>query len=469
MDYTSYDFALDIFDSMRGFIAMDTEGKIVFIQKTYANKLGLPQEEIIGKPMSEVFANGTLAPIIEQQKSEYGQYVRIKSAVTGQYMAGPSIANKILIRRHGDGEIVGAMAFTSVYRTQDPDTLRAEIEYLRKKHELFEQQLAGLYPANDALDRIMGNSEQTQEMKRLIQKVAETSVSVCVFGETGTGKELVANAIHKLSNRVGKPFIKINCAAIPKDLMESELFGYEPGAFTGAARQGKLGMFEMASGGTLLLDEIGELPLSLQAKLLRVLQENKLQRVGGVKTIPIDVRLVCSTNRNLKEMVDAGQFRADLYYRINVMEITVSPLRDRPEDISLLAVHFIHESNKRNGLAVSGMGDGVIELLTAHDWPGNIRELEHCIERACVLCGAGYLHPRHFNFPKDVSRLSSKETSEKSESVSFFNKREQAEVEGILKALEICGENRQKSAEMLGISRTTLFRKMKKYHLLDEE
>ena len=467
MDYTPHEFALNIFDSLAGFVAVDAEGKIVFIRDHYATVLGTTKEDAIGRPIEEVIANSRLPDVLKLQKPELGQRHRSQSKITGKYIT-ESIYNRMVIKDRNDPQqIVGAMEFIVVDEYQDKDALMAEMEYLRQQNAMYRKQLAMLYHPGDEVEEILGCSIKVIQMKELIQRVADTAASVCISGETGTGKELVANAIHKLSRRNKEPFVKINCAAIPRDLMESELFGYEAGAFTGAARQGKIGVFELANGGTLLLDEIGELPLELQAKLLRVLQEREIKRVGGLKQIPVDVRILCSTNRNLKEMVAEGRFRADLYYRINTLEIVVPPLRERPEDIQLLADHFIRVANKEHGLAISGVQAQVYQLLSNQSWPGNVRELEHSIERACILCGAGDLKETHFGLLSMKSPLPPKVVPDvEQEQLPFRVRQERIELEEILHALEACSGNRQKTAEMLEISRATLFRKMKKYNLL---
>ena len=248
--------------------------------------------------------------------------------------------------------------------------------------------------------------------------------------------------------------------------MESELFGYEPGAFTSASRRGKIGKFELADGGTLLLDEIGELPLNLQAKLLRVIQAGEVERVGGIAPIPINVRLICSTNRNLQQMVKAGIFRDDLYYRINVMEVTVPPLRERLEDIPFLIDHFIAAANLKHKLSVRGVDPKTGKMLQSYRWPGNVRELEHCIERACVLCGTGYLTTAHFSSLPIEDRAEDKQPDEKVPENSFRSQRHDAEAEIILRAMEACQGNKTKAAEMLNITRATLYSKLKKYGLI---
>jgi two-component system, NtrC family, response regulator AtoC len=231
---------------------------------------------------------------------------------------------------------------------------------------------------------IIGHSRAVADLYALIERVADTPTTVLVSGESGTGKELVARALHEHSSRSERAFIKVNCAAIPKDLMESELFGHEKGAFTGAVGS-KPGRFELASGGTLFLDEIGEIPLEMQVKLLRVLQESEFERVGGVRTLSVDVRLVAATNRELKREIAAGTFREDLFYRLNVVPITLAPLRDRSDDIPDLVEHFIEKFNERLHKQVAGVDPAAMERLRAHRWPGNIRELENVIERAVLF------------------------------------------------------------------------------------
>src|SRR5215831_4395449 len=246
---------------------------------------------------------------------------------------------------------------------------------------------------------IIGQSPSLLELYTLLDRVADTPTTVLVTGESGTGKELVARAVHENSSRRDKPFIKVNCAAIPRDLMESELFGYERGAFTGAVGS-KPGRFELANGGTLFLDEIGEVPVEMQVKLLRALQESEFERVGGIKTIHVDVRLVAATNRDLKKLIAAGAFREDVFYRLNVVPIALPPLRERGSDIPLLVDHFLAKFNERLKKHVSGVEPEALDVLCAYAWPGNIRELENVIERAVLFCDAGKL--RLLDLPQEL-------------------------------------------------------------------
>jgi two-component system response regulator AtoC len=310
--------------------------------------------------------------------------------------------------------------------------------------------------------KFVGASSVVDGLMKTIEEVASSNSTVMISGESGTGKELLAQAIHTKSRRSSFPFVKINCAAIPESLIESELFGHEKGAYTGAIKT-RVGKFELANGGTLLLDEIGEMPLYAQSKLLRVLQEREITKIGGSDEIAIDVRIVCSTNRNLQEEVKNGRFREDLYYRLNVIPLEVPPLRDRMADIEPLAQHFIAKYNKENGFTVSGMKPEALTRLRSHAWPGNVRELENVIQRAVVFAKAGEIAIEHL-------RLDGAQKSAPAEGASGLTPgMSVAEAERILiiKTLEACGDNRTKAAEMLNISIRTLRNKLHEYKLQD--
>ncbi|MBN1757682.1 MAG: sigma-54-dependent Fis family transcriptional regulator [Chitinispirillaceae bacterium] len=305
--------------------------------------------------------------------------------------------------------------------------------------------------------QFVGSSPAMHEVTLLIGSVAESRSTVLITGESGTGKELAARSIHLKSKRSGGPFVKINCAALPEGLIESELFGHEKGAFTGALRQ-KKGMFENASGGTLLLDEIGEMPLPAQAKLLRVLQEREVHKVGGDEPIEVDVRVIATTNRMLEQEITDGQFREDLYYRLNVISVHLPPLRDRLEDLPELAEFFIRKFNRENGFGVEGIDQEGMTVLKRHSWPGNVRELENAIERAVVLTKTGTIGKELFNFKRTgTSGRPSGSDLEAGITVA------EAEKRLIYRTLESCGQNRTKAADMLGISIRTLRNKLNEY------
>ena len=318
--------------------------------------------------------------------------------------------------------------------------------------------------AGDKFEEIIGNSTGLKFVLTEVQRVAPTDSTVLVLGETGSGKERIAEAIHKASTRCDRPFIKLNCAAIPFDLLESELFGYEKGAFTGAFAQ-KIGRFEMADRGTLFLDEIGDIPLALQPKLLRVLQEKEFERLGSVKTHHIDVRLVVATHRNLEEMVVRNQFRSDLYYRLNVFPIVLPPLRERREDIPLLVSHFVEVFARRMGKWICSVPKETLDAFTSYSWPGNVRELQNLIERAVILSEKGVL-------ANPLSTLDANLLGENPTNPNFIVLRSAQESTFwdsqrgvILRALNasdwIVGGLRG-AASRLGLKRTTLISKMKK-------
>ncbi|MBX7115643.1 MAG: sigma-54 dependent transcriptional regulator [Myxococcaceae bacterium] len=331
-------------------------------------------------------------------------------------------------------------------------------------------------PEGKARNAIIGDSPEMHEIFKIIDKVADTPSTVLITGESGTGKELIATALHDGSARRDKPLIRINCAAIPKDLMESELFGYERGAFTGAVTS-KPGRFELADGGTLFLDEVGEIPLEMQVKLLRVLQESEFERVGGIKTTRVDVRLIAATNRDLKKEVEAGRFRGDLFFRINVVPLLLPPLRDRMADIPMLVSHFIEKFNKRLNKRIEGISEEALALLKGYSWPGNIRELENMMERVIVFADGPHIVAR--DLPDTVrgsaatAGTSPSETSPTRGETSLKDavRFAQAEVEKamIVKALEATVGNVTRAAKLLQISRKSLQTKMKEFGLRDDD
>lgn len=312
-------------------------------------------------------------------------------------------------------------------------------------------------------ERIVGESPALEAVLEQVERVAPTDSTVLIQGETGTGKELVAQAIHNVSRRYGRPYVKLNCAAIPFDLLESELFGHERGAFTGAIAQ-KIGRFELADKGTLFLDEVGDIPLPLQPKLLRVLQEQEFERLGSGRTHRVDVRLVAATHRNLTEMVARNQFRSDLYYRLNVFPIVLPPLRERREDITLLVSHFVEVFSRRMGKAISNIPKETLDAFTSYSWPGNVRELQNLIARAVIRSDNGVL-ANPFP-PQDANPVGANPT--KADPVGPAVTFEDSQRSLILRALHASGwvvGGPRGAAVRLGLKRTTLISKMKKLRI----
>ena len=348
-----------------------------------------------------------------------------------------------------------------------------QIEFTLRKAQDFNQ----LLKVNTLLSQesdtgeidLLGRSPAMENLRSLIRKVARTQATVLIQGESGTGKELVARAFYRESPRATAPFIKVNCAAVPENLIESEFFGHEKGAFTGALTK-REGRFELAHGGTILLDEISEISPAVQSKLLRVLQERELERVGGNRTIKVDVRVIATTNRNLEQSVEKKEFRQDLFFRLNVVPVYVAPLRDRREDIPLLATEFMRRLGRKHGVHVKGFTDAALRVLNDHSWPGNVRELQNVVERAVILCGDnGMLEPDHLGLGNTPAAApgnagsSSGATAAGSDSATFPTLAE-LEKQHIFAALDRCKGNRTHAAKILDVSIRTLRNKLHEYN-----
>ncbi len=338
-------------------------------------------------------------------------------------------------------------------------TMARAMEHLRLKEEnrLLKAQLEDTFDRH----RIIGSGPVMTNLLETVSQVAPSEATVLITGESGTGKELVAGALHYNSARKSGPFVKINCAAITETLFESELFGHEKGAFTGADRI-KDGRFLQADGGTLFLDEISEMPLTMQVKLLRVLQERELTRVGGEKVIPVDVRLIAATNKNLSELVSEGRFREDLYYRLDVVQLKMPPLRARREDVPLLAQHFLEQFTRKNRKEISGFTPAAMDHMIRYDWPGNVRELMNAVERGVVLARSDYLDTD--DMPFISSSASSPENP--NEAVYAGIPLEEIEKAAILQTLSAAGGNKSEASRRLGITRKTLHKKLKTYGIM---
>jgi Nif-specific regulatory protein len=341
-----------------------------------------------------------------------------------------------------------------------------DMQRLQRENQLLRQQLKHKYH----FDNIIGTSAAMQQVFEMITKVADAESTVLILGESGTGKELVARAIHFNSQRAEKPFVPVNCGAIPESLLESELFGHERGAFTGAART-RMGRFELAHGGTIFLDEVGDMSPALQVKLLRVLQEQSFERVGGTKSVRVDVRILAATNRNLEEAIAKSEFREDLYYRLSVIPLTLPPLRERKDDIPLLLQHFLEQFNRLRHRKLQGFAPRALQMLANYHWPGNVRELENLVDRLVVLKGQGVIEPE--DLPEKmraalpVPAVASTATMEIPEEGFCLDVAvREFERELITKALQKADGVKNRAAQILGIKRTTLIEKLKRHALL---
>ena len=329
----------------------------------------------------------------------------------------------------------------------DPEVVRLTVERAFRLHAL-QKENRRLQQSQDApMDGILTRDPGMLKVCRNVERVAPSDATVLLLGESGTGKELLAQALHRLSLRSTKPFVAINCAAIPENLLESELFGYEKGAFTGAGKQTR-GKIEFAEGGTFFLDEVGDLSPALQAKILRFLQERVVERIGGREEIPVDVRVVCATHQNLKKLIDEGRFREDLYYRLSEIEIAIPPLRDRHGDAALLAHAFLHKFNQQEGRSIKGFKRKALRAIEDHPWPGNVREMENYIRRAVIMTDGSQI---------DVDDLGMADPSAEPTPLNLREVRNEAERKAIVKALNRVDGNIQATAELLGVSRPTVY------------
>ena len=368
----------------------------------------------------------------------------------------------IIITAHGDiSEAVAAMQYGALEFITKPLDLDHLLKLTKNALEIRElsiknQELREEVLAQQRISSIIGKSPAMRKIFDLVRKVAPTKASVLITGESGVGKELIADAIHNLSPRRDKPLIKVHCAALAESLLESELFGHEKGAFTGAQTR-KRGRFEMADTGSLFLDEIGEINQNVQIKILRVLQERKFERVGGESTLEVDVRFIAATNKDLKLEIEEGRFREDLYYRLNVVNIHVPPLRERREDIPLLAATFLHEFSQENAKEIEGFETRAKQALFAYDWPGNVRELRNCIESAVVMASGRFIVME--DLPPGP-----RSTQEKKEiHIPALSSLQEAEKILIAETLAMLGWNKTKTAEVLKIGRKTLYQKIDEY------
>jgi PAS domain S-box-containing protein len=434
-----------------GVMITDSDGKIIFFSKSYGNFLGIDPHKMIGKHCTEVVENTRMHLVAKTGIPEINHPHRIM----GQDM----VVQRIPIEMEGKVMAVyGQVMFKDV---RDVQALAKKLNFLESKVEFYEKELESLRSSKYTINNIVGKSESFVELKRSALKAAKTNAPVLLIGESGTGKELFAHAIHYASERRPHPFIRLNCAAIPKDLLEAELFGYEPGAFTGAGSKVKPGKFELAHRGSIFLDEISDLPLEMQPKLLRVLEEKEMERLGGTRLTRCDFRLIAATQENLETCVEEGKFRKDLYYRLNVIPIQISPLRERKEDISIIADHLIQSLNKDLGTNVTKISPEVLKILENYDWPGNVRELANILERILYSIDGDTIQMKHL----PIFMQSMGTASIKLQPTFLKRLRQDMEKEALIHAIRVSKDNKNRAAKLLGIHRTALYKKMKKLNI----
>ncbi len=439
----------DPFDAMT---IVDDEARLVYISPIHEAFFGLKLGEGNGQPVEQVIENTRLHEVVATGKAEVGAIQRMQGA--------ERVVSRVPIKRNG--RVLGAIGRVMFKGPQQLESLSQRIKALEGELEFYKRETATLRARDYGLEQIIGQSSAIQRLRAQIVKVAPLEIPVLIRGESGTGKELVAHALHQLSPRRDRPMINVNAAALPPNLVESELFGYEPGAFTGADKKGRKGKFEQAEGGTIFLDEIGDMPLDVQAKLLRVVQDKIIERIGGDRSRAVDFRLVSATNKDLQSMVESGGFRLDLFYRLSPIVIEVPPLRERIDDIPLLVDKFLQEIAYRHARPTPRISGDALTELTERAWPGNIRQLQHEIERAFVFSdgitiGVQDLSetPRRIQKPPGSVANAAPATSRGLKKVISDVQNEQ-----IKDAIAACGGNKKKAAASLGISRSFLYKKL---------
>jgi PAS domain S-box-containing protein len=437
-----------------GIIMIDHQGLITMMNQTYCEFLGVKVDDVIGKHVTDVIENTRMHIVVKTGQSEIGSVMKVKN-------------KDIIVMRTPvwkDGKVVGAIGKVLYTDISELKTLAQRLNVAESKLDFYKQELKRVRGAKYSFDQIIGKHERMKEVKDLALKVAVSRSTVLIRGESGTGKELFAHAIHEASNRSDGPLIRLNCAAIPVDLLEAELFGYEEGSFTGAKKGGKPGKIEQAQGGTLFLDEVGDMPLNMQVKLLRVLQEKEVERIGGTQIKQVDIRLISATNRPLEEMVKKGEFREDLYYRLNVFHILIPPLRERGPDINTTSHLILGQLNNELGTSISGFNPDVEALFRRYHWPGNVREMQNVIERSLHIAVNGPKICLEHLPPYLLDHIDSHIGAS---SISLEEEVEKAEITAITRALKASEGNRSEAAELLGIHRASLYRKMEKHRLSD--
>lgn len=457
----------DVFDTIENLVVVDAEGKIKYFSPNMYKNVevieGRPiPKDVVGKHILEIHPLSKICKVLEKKKEDANCFY-FTVGVTNVARIKPIFRGKKLVG------VIDYDIFTDDKAIKS--FLDKAVDYSIKGFLNLKETVNTIYQLSAKMDRvkycvsdIIGESPQIVELRKKIHCISQSESTVMIMGQTGCGKELVAHSIHNISRRRGREMVEINCAAIPESLVESELFGYEEGAFTGAKKGGRMGRFQMADKSTIFLDEIDQLPYHVQPKLLRVLQEKEVTLIGG-KKVPVDIRVIAATNKNLKEMVAQGKFREDLYYRLNVVEILVPSLGERRQDIAMLAAHQVKRLNKSMGKNVLDISQEAKDLLMCHDWPGNVRELYNILERAMNNCQGETLLPSHFGSFLSDALFVLNDTTLDSLDNPLEEIRDRSEKEAIEKVLEITQGNRSKAAKLLKISRTSLYNKIEKHKI----
>lgn len=449
-----------IIDVLDGVVISDCEGRYVYVNKNWSDMMGgINLEEIKGLYVRDIVPETKVDEALRTGKILTANDITIKTR------NGSVRLFCTYIPIFEKAEVVGCFIYIVFRGMDEAINFAANINGLLSEVEYYKKELKEIRGAKYNIDNIIGNSDAIKKVKREIFKVARSKSTVLIEGETGVGKELVAHSIHDLSQRMEEPFIKINCSAIPAELLESEFFGYESGAFTGANRGGKEGKFEMANRGSIFLDEINQMPIFLQSKILRVLQEKEVEHLGGKKSIPIDVKIIAASSISLEKLVNESKFRSDLFYRLNVLKVKIPPLRDRKEDIPLIAEHLLKKLNFQMGMSVPGISEEAKKKLMEYDWPGNVRELQNVIERSMNAVWCDTIEWKHLKDYFENKYLHKNIVVNGLEGYQIRDIKKKFEKNVIKDALDKCNWNKTQTAKILGITRAMLYRKINEYNI----
>ena len=436
-------------------VIINEKGEIEFIDRPTEKFFNLSRGEAKGKKIQEIIPFSELPEVVSTGIPHIGKILKTKDRHT-------LISRFPLFR---NGKVMGAFGRVILHSFEELERVRKEAEQYRINFLNAERKIKSEHQATYTSADILGISEKIREQKELSKKMARTYSDILILGESGTGKEMFAHAIHNESKQKSYPFIKVNCPAIPIEIAESELFGYEKGAFTGARQEGKPGKFELAEGGTIFLDEIGALPLSIQAKLLRVIQEREIERLGSKKPLKLEFRLMTATNVDLKKLAEEGKFRFDLFFRLSKAILTLPPLRDRREDIPIYVAHFLKILNRNLSTQIKTISKEALDILCQYEWPGNVRELANILEQSFYNMGdEGILRTEHL--PNELRNSVTSSSEPKEIGRPLHTMVEEIERDIILKTLKCYKENKRKTAKHLGIQRSTLYLKMKRLGLI---
>lgn len=438
-----------------GYVLVDPQGRIV--KMNYEKLMGIKEEDSIGKLVEDIIENTRMHIVVKTGVKELRDVQRIQ----GHDM----ITNRIPIIK--ENKIIGAVGTVLFKDISEVKELAHQLLDLQSKINKYKGEIERIEGTKYSFESIITQNPKMKYLKKVGRMASETNSTVLITGESGTGKELFAHAIHRASYRKGGAFIPINCAAIPRELLESELFGYDRGAFTGARKEGKPGKFEIASGGTIFLDEIGTMPLEMQAKLLRVLEAKEFERIGGNKKIALDARIIAATNENIEEEIKKGKFREDLYYRLNVITIEIPPLRDRKEDIEPLSLDILEYLLKEMKVGHKELTAETMRILKSYSWPGNVRELRNVLERTINLSQKRFILPEHLPERLMNNGKYKLNINDMEEAPLLKDVVRDAEIEAIRRSLIFSNGNKSLAAERLGIHRTALYKKMEKYDIKD--